>query len=439
MKLITRNLILMTSLLCLSACSSGGGSSGGDSKAKSAPEIEIDMQDEAPAGTGESTKTRESTKTNGSAGIQKIPSAESAPATPDFPVNPESITVEINENGNRVFGEAVSIAFKRYGRFFSRNLYVFKKAYIGPVDDHPWFWQEDDDITLSTPWKTVSIDLETMKAYGGPNAGEGFYLGDVTYDGVKFHLEPKVDFVFNKKEKQISILARPTTPQLNTTSCPAVAKLAGQTVCDLYKGIYDTLSAIDFNALGEVGPGVSAEVLNFNTVFELAKSVAFFRPGVDQIRNKYLVPVLKSIHQLKALKTADQKHRARYLAETQTAYVNLIITTLDTVLKTQKMMPEALAGAGTTSLGVFLAYGGLNTAGDWVIGKGQPLWYKQIVSPIIREFGVVLLDILLNGTGTPMQQRIDRLIAMEEQIQDAISRICSSSKTLAESECSEAM
>ncbi len=140
----------------------------------------------------------------------------------------------------------------------------------------------------------------------------------------------------------------------------------------------------------------------------------------------YLVPLLKAIAKIKKQKT-------------QAAYSNLLVTSIVTLLKTQKMMPEAGLSAGKSSLGVLLPYLGANGTADKLIGSGQPPWFEQLISPIIREFGVITLDIVLNGSNTPMSQRIERLIAMEQQVSDAVRRLCRASPSSAQNECLAAL
>ena len=101
-------------------------------------------------------------------------------------------------------------------------------------------------------------------------------------------------------------------------------------------------------------------------------------------------------------------------------------------------MPEALGDLGQTGFGVLLAYVGMTSLGDEVIGSNQPDWFVEIVSPIIREFGILSLDLVMNGSETPLQERINRFIAMEEQVQTAIARICRKS-SVSSNQCMEVL
>lgn len=297
------------------------------------------------------------------------------------------------------------------------------------------WWQAGDDVTWSTPWTVISMNSDTGEVLGGAKAGEGQVIGRFLVQNEQYLIELKVPYAVNKKDQQLNFTEVVTAPAA-AADCNFAIKAIGQ--CELYNGIYAVLAGIDYRAFGEVAPGVASDVMSVSTVVKLVKSAWFFKPRVDTIRDEYLVLLIKSIAQLKALKTADQKNRAAYLQQARQTYSNLIITAVDSILKTQKMAPEALGSLSGTAIGSVLAYLNLNSAADYAIALGNPPWFRELVSPIIREIGQLSLDLVLNGSGTPLQARIDRFLAMEAKLKETVRRICASSPTSAQSECAAA-
>lgn len=347
---------------------------------------------------------------------------------------PKQVAFELIEKQQLVFGEIITMLFEQT----KEHLYTFKKSYIGKVDDGSFWLQQGDDITITSPWKVISADLKKMKIYGGRTVGEGAIIGNIRYDGHQFQIDMLAETTTDKKQQQIVISKiSALTKQSLDPDCPLAINVLR--ACDLYNGIYAAMTSIDYAAMGEVGPAVASEVMSGTTIVNLATSVFKFKPEVDQIRSQYLVPMLKAIGQLKKLNKIDKKNRELYLQQSKIAYANLTITTLDTLLKTQKMLPEAALSANATVLGSVLAYVGMNSAGDRVIALGQPAWVRELIAPIIREYGVLAIDLLVNGTNTPLQKRIDRFMAMEAQLKDAVAKICRSSPKSAQNECKEAL
>lgn len=348
---------------------------------------------------------------------------------------PKQIAFELIEKQQLVFGEIISMLFTQT----KGHLYSFKKSYIGKEDESSFLWlQQGDDITITTPWKIISADLKKMKIYGGRAVGEGAMIGNIRYDGHHFQIDMLAETTTDKAQQQITISKiSALTKQSLDPDCPVLVRVTG--ACELYNGVREVLASIDYSAMGEVGSGVASDVMSGGTVVNLAVSVFKFKPEVDQIRSQYLVPMLKAIGQLKKLKRINKQDRELYLQQSRIAYSNLMITTLDTLLKTQKMLPEAALSANATVLGSVLAYVGMNSAGDRVIALGQPAWVRELLAPIIREYGVLAIDLLMNGSNTPLQKRIDRFIAMEAQLKAAVAKICKASPKSAQNECHEAL
>lgn len=371
----------------------------------------------------------------GSGGGEQAAQQNQTPQNAEVTSFPKEIAFELIEKQQLVFGEIISVLFSQTDK---QHLYSFKKSYIGTVDDGSFWLQQGDDINIIKPWKIISADLKKMKIFGGSKVGEGAIIGNIRYDGHHFQIDMLVETSTDKAQQQITLTKiSALTKQSLDPDCPVYVKMTG--ACELYNNVLAVLTSIDYSAMGEVGGGVASDVMSGTTIVNLAVSVFKFKPEVDQIRSQYLVPMLKAIGQLKKLKRINPKDRELYLQQSRLAYSNLMITTLDTLLKTQKMLPEAALSANATVLGSALAYVGMNSAGDRVIALGQPAWVRELLAPIIREYGVLAIDLLMNGSNTPLQKRIDRFIAMEAQLKNAVAKICKQSAASAQNECKEAL
>lgn len=420
--------ILLVSFALLSlglGCSKKGGDKNTPAKEH---ELELEVDDVPENKPGEPAKPSPPAGT---------PAPKAAVYPPPFPNYPANIVVVVNEK-SLSFDEPIHVNFESYGYVFWPHIYTFKKSYIGATDNRAWFWwQQGDDVTWSSKWPVISLDLRTRKVLGGLKAGEGQEIGIVKYDDGKFSIELSAEFTADKENQILSFTEIKSAPS-SPTECPWAVSALGTGVCDIYKGIYDVLAGIDYSAFGEVGPSIVSDVVSFNTVFKLTKSVWFFKPDVDSIRKEYLLPLIKSIGQLKAVRRADPKNREAYLQLTRSTYSNLIVTAMDSVLKTQRMMPEALPSLGKTGLGAVLGYLEMNKAADYAIAKGQPKWFRELIAPIIREVGALTLDLILNGSNTPLEKRINRFLALEVQLTETVQKICKQSPTVAQNECAEA-
>lgn len=128
-----------------------------------------------------------------------------------------------------------------------------------------------------------------------------------------------------------------------------------------------------------------------------------------------------------------------YLEKTRETYSTLLITSLDSAIKIQKMAPEAFKNINNIALGSALAYLGAEGAGDAVISRKQPPWFEEVVAPVIREVGVLSIDLILNGSETPFDARLKRFMDMERQVSNAITRLCKESPTANQNECLNAL
>lgn len=359
-------------------------------------------------------------------------------ASPEIADYPSEVRVELKEKGTAVFGEPISIKFNRYGRFFSRHLYTFNKSFIGTTDNRSFFWwQQGDDIVWETPWKVLSIDMKSRSVFGGTDAGSGSRIGNLVFDGQSFQIELLVDYTIDKEKQSITVLKSTQSPALSSTSCPTVVSMAN--LCGIYVGTYDTLSAFDYSAVGEAGPAIAKDVASMSTAFKLAKSAMTFKGEIEQIRTQYLVPALNMIGQLKALKRADQKNRAAYIDQTTKVYSNMIVTTVDTLLKTQKLIPEAIEDhLKKTALGMSLQYIGLGRVGGDQLAN-QPRWVSDLLTPLVIKSTKLYADVLFNSSQTPLATRIDQIFTLEEDLRIIIKRLCDSSPTDGKNECLAAL
>ncbi|MCJ8276671.1 MAG: hypothetical protein HRT44_08030 [Bdellovibrionales bacterium] len=221
-------------------------------------------------------------------------------------------------------------------------------------------------------------------------------------------------------------------------SCPGSIERLGEVACNGYVKIYNVLTSVDFAAMGEVAPDVAKDVVSLRTVGQLVNSTFTFSPDIDSIRTEFLVPLLTSISNLKQLSNMSREDDD-YLEKTQVAYSSLLTTSFDSAIKIQKMAPEAFENMNDIALGSLLAYLGAETAGDEVISRTQPPWFKEVVAPIIREAGVLSIDLVLNGSETPLEDRLQRFMDMEQQVTAAVIRLCRQSPTANANECIEAL
>ncbi|MCB9073519.1 MAG: hypothetical protein H6623_07840 [Bdellovibrionaceae bacterium] len=352
---------------------------------------------------------------------------------------PSSIAVRIMEKQGPSFSEPIFVRFKRHGLIFSRNIYTFDKSYIGPEDNTSLFWwMQGDDIIWDTPWKIISIDLKTKRVYGGLEAGEGQYIGDLLYNGIDFEVKLVVDYVVDRENQKISIQDKASTPLVQSkTTCPYVVKAAN--ACEVYQGVYDTLSAFDYKTLGEAGPAVANEVVSLSTAFKLSKSVLTFDGELDEIRKDYLVPALGVIGQLKALGRMDQQDHATYVEKSKKVYANLIVTSVDTILKSQKLIPQVVEdNLKKTSLGFALQYIGLGSLGGDYLSK-QPRWVSEMITPLVIKSTKRYGDLVFNFSQTSFDVRVREILSIEEDLKAVIRKICDSSPTDGKNDCLAAL
>lgn len=358
---------------------------------------------------------------------------------------PSEILVQLAEAKAPAFAEPITIKFDRYGRLFSRHLYVFNKSFLGPVDNRALlWWLPGDDVSWVTPWKSISLDLKKMLAFGGSEAGVGAPFADVHYDGKKFTLQLRVPYTVDVSEQQISVIPpKDFAADTSNVDCPAAVRFAN--MCEIYSGVFGTLSAIDFSSLGEVAPLVASDVVSVSTAFSLSKSVLIFKPSVDQIRDNYLLPALSAIGKVKALKKIDRNNKTLYLDKTREAYSNLIITAVDVTFKTHTLVPEMTEefiketfGANLKqSLGLVLSYLGAHRMGQKL--SGQPAWVGELITPAAKNFLMLSLDLVFNNSNSSFMERIERFLSMEEQLKTIIVKLCDKSPTNGKNECLSAL
>lgn len=360
------------------------------------------------------------------------------PSQPIFDYASRSRFSSILREEKQSFDEVITIEFRQERGFLANpRLFNLEKTFLGKKDDGTFLGlYEDDNLEWDTPWETISANMETFRVYGGDNTGKGIAIGYISWDGHTSQLVLQTEFTIDVVNKKIKVMPPQNIPSATEADCGSIVVKAG--LCKVYVHVYNALSAIDFRAFGEAGPQIAKDVISFNTVFGLAKSIWIFDPDIDQIRKYYLVPILSAIKDLKALKEHDRKDYPEYIEQTRSAYSNLIYVSIDSALKTQKMIPEAMPTLGASSFGVLQAFIGAHEVGDRVISVNQPPWFEELVAPIIREFGILSVDLVVNGSETPLQDRIDRFISMENEIRESISKICRRSPE-SQDECLKAL
>ncbi len=330
---------------------------------------------------------------------------------------------------DKVFSKVIKTQWQRVS---ATSEYVLQKTFIGETDNLSIFGIGSDDLDWDINADQIILNVDTNLVYA--NSGSVKYKNfvskvighiELSIGEVEVHLD--IEHFIVKDSHVIKINSEKfaqlgAEPPVISRDCPRVVSL--MKFCNPYGYTIDVLGAIDFNAIGEAGPAVANNVVSVKNIVSILKSFITFSPDINSIRDNFLVPLLVSIKQLKSLNQLDTSNHFIYIDETTAVYSNLINTSLSSVLKAQKMMPEVITSLAPHGLGILLAYVGAEEAGDELIARKQPKWFKEIVSPIIREFGVLTIDIIMNTSGSSMEDRIARYMGMEQQLRDSLVRLC---------------
>lgn len=363
---------------------------------------------------------------------------EMSPQPLRFPVQermsnrPSEVTAQmIGDNSD--FGEPMTFLFEKRGVVNTK--YRLSKVYLGSVDDYDGPWSSNpDNVTLESSWGQIYFDPKNYYIYGEQDER---IIGFVHRQEGLFRLE----FLGGYEvlgARQISFLGSDEVIIPRVTTCPTSIGALGESYCQSYIQLFNALTSIDYQAMGQVAPDVARDVVSVSTLGQLLRGAFLFSPDVDSIRVEFLLPILRSISQIRDL-TQKPETDSDYLLVTRETYSNLIVTSIDSVIKIQKMAPQALSGMGDIALGSALAYIGVETLGDARISKNQPPWFQEVIAPIIREVGVLMIDLVLNGSNTSFEDRLHRFIDMEAQVTAAVVRLCRSSTTSNFNECTAAL
>lgn len=348
---------------------------------------------------------------------------------------PSKLVLTLLEENEHAFDEPIVVEFQRDGNLWGKHIYTFQKSYLGEQDDSSFFGLfESDDIEWEVPWPVISVDMKSMTVIAGTDAGKGVYIGDVYNDGSRLRLDLLANYQILAAEKKIVMNGSDLPPQTFAIKCHTVIEKVG--ACPVYIGIFETLASIDFTAFGKAGPGIFSDVVSIETILKLTLSILRYSPDVDTIRTEYLVPLLKAMSQLRKW-SQSQQGGSEYVEETRQVYSNFLITAIDTGLKTQKMIPDAI-NPKNAGFGILLGYIGADRAGEAFIGASQPPWFTQIVAPVIREVAEVLVDTVLNNSEASLKERIGRVLETEARVRDAVLRLCKESNS-SQNECMAAL
>ena len=363
---------------------------------------------------------------------RKKSKAKAKPKKPEqvpFSDFPGTLKMELITNNKTAFIEPIYVSMEN--GMFSKHKYTLEDTFLGEEDNFSIF--QGDNVEWDTPWEDeISIDLKNMLVL----ASNGDYIGEILHDGHKASLRLLIAHEIDIDD-QVIYISPDAVPPVKPFVCPSAVVLTK--TCGVYEPVYTALASIDYAAFGKVGPDVVKDVMGVKSILGLVDNVLGFEPDVDSIRSDYLIPLLKMVKKLKNLSELDQSNEEQYLLQTRKTYVYLTKTSIGTVAKTQKIIPDALPGLAQTGLGSLISFLGSDSLGDKVIARKQPAWFKQIVAPVIREVGVLSIDLLLNGSETPLQDRINRFLTMEDQVVRAVTRLCKSAKGSAKNECKEAL
>ncbi len=323
------------------------------------------------------------------------------------------------------FDDDITIKFESDSGFiFKNNNYILSDTFLGSFNG---FF---DNIEWRSPWKIISVNMDTHRVFGGNKAGKGVPIGYVSWDGTSSQLVLQTEYEIIKKERAILVKRPKNIPYVTLETCPNIIKKVKG--CHPYVNFYNALASIDFTDLGEIGEDVAKEVISVKTGLKLVQSLWEFDKGIDAIRTQYLVPLLKTINGLQELQHLDKKSE-----ESKLIYSDLIYRIVDSTVKTQLLSPEAIESLGITGLGVLLAYVGAQDLGDSVIAYKQPKWFREIISPVIREIGIAGISLIDHESEESFDTRVQRFIELKEDIRESIKRICHNSEN--KNECLDAL
>ncbi len=323
------------------------------------------------------------------------------------------------------FEDKISIKFiSDSGLIFKNNNYILKSAYLGRFNGFR------DNISFESPWDMISVNMDTFRVYGGSKSGTGVPIGYISWDGEFASLVLQTMYTIDEDKRVIRISRPKNIPYVSLETCPTLIKKMNG--CAPYVNVYNAMSSIDFKQLGEVSEEVAKEILSVKTGGRLLKSYWDFDKGIDDIRTEYLVPLLQLIKQFK-----DSSHLDLERLEAKELYTTLIYRMMDTSIKTQVLAPEAIENMGVTSLGVLFAYIGAQNIGDNLIAHKQPKWFKEIVSPVIREIGITAIHFVDHESKETIEERVNRFLDLEQDLRASIKRICLDSKN--QNECLKAL
>lgn len=319
------------------------------------------------------------------------------------------------------FKEPMSFNFKRERSFIGfSSIYTLEKIFIGFKDNSRFlFIGENDDVQLDTNWESVYIDMSKYYVYAKNKAGDEVFIGFVHTEGARFRIELFAPYDLDIENQIITLNSPAVEVAEEISTCPRAIELISDMACRGYIAIYNTLTSIDFKSMGKAGPDIAKKVINPKTVIKIVKGFLGFKISVPKVRDEFIIPIFKTVRQLKRLKEYRGLEEEIYLEQTATAYSDLIITSIDSIAKIQKMVPESFKDIENIALvGAILMMSPDTTNPD------KPKWFKDIVMPVVGEFGALSLELIYNSSRTDLESRIENFIDLEEKLNTAAVKLC---------------
>lgn len=295
--------------------------------------------------------------------------------------------------------QQLKLSFKKKRSLFGSSIYILEEAFQ-KVEKRGFFSGDTLKYYIKSPWNVIWADMKTFLVYGGSEVGSGEPIGFIHTSTLPYKLESVSEVTIRPEHKSIEISEPLEMIHVEIKTCPTLVAKMGAAPCKVYVAVYNTLTAVDFATFGKIAPDIAKKVISVNEIIGLIKGYWTFKADIDAIRDDYLIPLLKAIKGVEKLKELSLQEETLYLERSASAYAELISTSMKTIVKTQKMMPQAFENMNHLALGSALAYLGQESLGDKVISHKQPPWFEEIVAPVVREMGVLTFDLILNGTNT---------------------------------------
>jgi hypothetical protein len=356
---------------------------------------------------------------------------------PQYPVQapsnqePGTLEVQLYDESYGSFNEPMTFVFEKDSGMLRGLDYVLTKIYLGPEDNRRFLGiGQMDDIDFQIPWKYISTDLETYYIYGGHSIGKGEAIGYLRKQNGTYFFDLASEYKIDLEKNLITIFQPENEIKVPVTTCPSTVKSMGDMACRTYITLYNTILSIDFGTLGEVAPKIPPELLTAGNIIDLVKAKLTYKPSLKAIRDEILIPLVVTIYKLKRLNHFEGS-RLDYVNVAAEVYAEAIITALEATIKIHSTAPELVLAMAPT-LTIFAVIASSSNESD--TGFNQSKDYKNNIEPTIQNITSLLLDVIFNGSKTPLNYRLELLVDSAENINSVVEHLCRKDRS---DECEE--